>query len=167
LSGGDGFIALKNGAYMGIIHTCDPQKSVTFIVWDGTVTPADWRRHIQELAADPGWTRSQCFLADLQTTTDTSSIGSGQVDIAATALGMEDGLLTGKRSAVVASLEFWRAQRFAEVVTGFGVTSVVFNSVDTACIFLGLDVTDTRQTLERLRVALRAQDGGQERRLRP
>jgi hypothetical protein len=40
---------------MSILHYSDRQKGVVFVVWDGQVTRAHWREHVQRLLADPDW----------------------------------------------------------------------------------------------------------------
>lgn len=145
---------------MGITYLCDKPKGVIFTVWDGVVTLDDWLSHVHMVLADPDWLQIRRAIVDMQSVSDTSSVGDEQIDQAAAVVGAMGADLATKRIAVIAADEFRRTSRFESLVKRFGVTMVVFNSLDTACIFLGLDVKDTRQTLEQLRLGLRAQDGG-------
>ena len=140
---------------MGLIHVSDRQKNVTYIVWDGTVTWDDWIQHVQTLVADPGWLVSSRFIADLQSVANSSSIREDQIDQATTVPGADPSRLAGKRGAVVARQEFRRATRFSDLIARFGTATVVFNQLDTACIFLGLDLQETLKQLEGLRAELR------------
>jgi hypothetical protein len=141
---------------MGIIHLSDRQRGVSFIVWDGEVTADDWLRHIKALVADPDWPAIPRFITDLRTVSDTSTIGVQEVNRITDVFGENLETFTRKTNAVVARDEFRRAKRFGELIERFGTFSVVFNSLDTACIFLGIDLEDTRQTIEELRFRLRA-----------
>ena len=60
---------------MGILHYSDRQKGIVFVVWDGQVTWAYWYKHVRMLLADPDWPMISRFIVDLQSVTDTSSIG--------------------------------------------------------------------------------------------
>jgi hypothetical protein len=133
---------------MGIQHFSDQQKGVTFIVWDGTVTWDDWREHVLRLAGDPAWKKTPLFIADLQSVADTSTINPELIDEITALLSGQPGAPGRKRNAVVAKDEFWRAKRFGELVERIGTTSVTFNALDTACIYLGLDLAETSQKLD-------------------
>jgi hypothetical protein len=106
---------------------------------------------MQRLLADPDWPMISRFIVDLQSVTDTSSIGD-EVRIVFTS---DQPALSGKRSAIIASSEFRRASRFAELVERFGTSTFVFNHLDTACLFLDIDFKETHKILEGLRLRLR------------
>jgi hypothetical protein len=142
--------------HMGIVHHIDRQKGVVLVVWDGQVTWANWYEHARVLRADPDWPMIQRFLVDLQSVTDTSSIADEEIDQIKTVFTSGQPVLVGKRSAIIASREFRRASRFAKLVERFGTSTVVFNNLDTACLFLDIDFMETHKTLERLRTKLRS-----------
>lgn len=140
---------------MGILHQYDGQRGVLHIVWDGIVTWRDWSKQIENVTGDPLWRSSQRFLADLRSVTDTSTIGPAEVDEAVKLFSADRDSLTHKRGAIIALQEFGRARRFADLLTRFGSSVVIFNNIDTACLFLGLDVAETNRLLEGLRRQLR------------
>ena len=141
---------------MAIAHYSDKQKGITCIVWDGQVVWDDWLRHVQDLTVDPHWLSMPRFIADLQSVTDTSTIQEKEFERAAIALAENREALALKTGAVVASQEFWQAQRFGRLIERLGTSTVVFNTLDTACVFLGIDPTETHYTIERLRSQLRS-----------
>ena len=141
---------------MAIAHYSDKQKGITVIVWDGKVVWGDWLRRVQDLMVDPHWRSMQRFIADLQSVTDTSTIQEKEFELAAIAIAENREALALKPGAVVASQEFWQAQRFIRLIERFGTSTVVFNTVETACVFLGIDPIDTRHTIEQLRSQLRS-----------
>ena len=140
---------------MGIIHECDKQKSITYIVWDGKVAWDDWLQHVEGLNADSDWSACSLFLADLQTVSDTSTIGEEAFEQAAALLGANPEIISRKRGAVVADDEFWRARLLGRLLSEFGTSTLVFNTLDIACSYLGLDKAETHQTIRQLRAKLR------------
>jgi hypothetical protein len=141
---------------MGILHYSDIKKGIIYIVWDGEVTWDDWRKQIQTLLADPAWPVFPRFIADLWTVSDTSTIGYEEIDEAVSIFTSNQTALGNKRGAVVARDVFGKAGRFVKQIARFGTSMVVFNNLDTACLFLGIDLHETHQTLERLRATLRS-----------
>jgi len=140
---------------MAITHYSEKQKGIIYIVWDGEVVWEDWLRHLRDIMADPDCRSVPRFIADLQSVTNTSTIQAKEVELAAVELAENSEGLPIKTGAVVATKEFRRAHKFLEILKGFGASTVVFNTVDTACLFLGIDSTETRETIEQLRSQLR------------
>jgi len=145
---------------MGIIHECDRQKAITFIVWDGKILWDDWLKHVERFNADPDWRACSHFLADLQTVADTSTIGEEAFKQAAALLGVNREVISRKGGAVVADDEFWRARQFGSLLSEFGTSTLVFNTLDIACSYLGIDKEETRQTIRQLRAELWARGNG-------
>lgn len=142
---------------MGILHEYDGQRGVLRVVWDTVVTWQDWSRQIEKVTSDLLWRSSQRFLADLRSVTETSTIGPTEVEEAVKAFGADRRSLMRKRGAIIALEEFGRARQFADGIGRFGASVVIFNNLDTACLFPGLDVVETSRLLEGLRRQLRGE----------
>lgn len=136
---------------MSIIQRFDEQKSVVFVVWEETVTAEQWFGYIPRLTSNESWTRMSCLLADLLPVQDTSSIRIAEIDRAAEIFASNRKALRGKKVAVLAGDEFGRARYFGDLLTRFGVLLVVFNNLDTACLFLGIDLMYAYRTLDAMR----------------
>ena len=130
---------------------------VVYIVWDGVVTWDDWSKQLSKLMTDPNWRKASLFIADTRSVTDTSSIELEHVTRAMALLGTDREAVKHKRGAIIASNTFGKAKHFAYQVAMYGVRVVVFNNIDTACLFLGLDVVETSRVLEGLRRRLRGE----------
>jgi hypothetical protein len=127
---------------MGIPHVCDKQKSIIFVVWDGRVTADDW----------PNISR---VIGDAQTASDTASIGEKEIERVAALFAAHPETVMKKRLAVLANDMFGRARKFSALLSRHGTSAVVFNQLDTACTFLGIDPIEAGETLEQIRLRLR------------
>jgi len=140
---------------MGIIHSTDFHRGIVYTVWDGAVTWAEWKEHASALIAEPDWQRSSRFIVDLRSVTTNTSIANEQVEQASALFIMNRLSLAGKRGAIIARDEFSNARKFESLIAPTGIAMVVFNSLDTACLFLGLGFAETNHELDRLRMQLR------------
>lgn len=140
---------------MDILNSCDIERSVIFVVWDGEVNWEEWRGLIPRLLADPAWTSISRLIADVQTVTDTSSLGDREMGEVAAIFGSNLSAVAKKHVAVIAREEFSKVKHFGDLISSIGTSMVVFNNLDTACLYLGIDLMETRQRLDELRAALR------------
>lgn len=132
---------------MTIIQHFDARKDTVFVVWVGTVTPQDWFSKAENLASHPLWAKSMRLLADVRSVQDTSSISVADMQHVIQILTRDPSPLKGKRLAILARDQFGRARQFSHMIGRFGISSVVFNNLDTACLFLGMDTAYAYQTL--------------------
>ena len=136
---------------MAILQRFDEQKGNVFVVWKGVVTAEEWFSKAERLASHPRWPGTPRVLADLLPVTDTSSIQEQEIEHAAGIFARNWKSLRGKKVAVLAKDEFARARYFADLLVRFGFSMVVFNNLDTACLFLGIDVVYAYRELDELR----------------
>ena len=139
---------------MSIIQHFDPQKKMFFVVWLGTVEADEWFQYAAKLTSHPAWSTTPRILADLQFVRDTSTIGNEEIARAVQIFSNDRKALATKQIAVVARDQFGKARHFGDLVARFGVALVVFNNLDTACLFLGLDVSYASQRIHELRSKL-------------
>ena len=140
---------------MSILHRSDGQRGIIYVVWDGRVTWEEWSKQIHIVMADPAWQKAPYILADLRSVTDTSSISIQELDQAISFFATDPAALKVKRGAVIARDEFGKARHFADRVSRYGTSLLIFNSLDTACLFLGLDLLETSHILESIHEELR------------
>jgi hypothetical protein len=141
---------------MGILHVCDKQKNIIFVVWDGRVTADDWFNQAPKLMAEPDWPYISRVIGDVQTASDTASIGDKEVEVVAALFGTRPEAMINKKLAVLADDQFGKARKFVTLLSRYGTSAVVFNGLDTACIFLGIDPIETGEMLEQIRLRLRS-----------
>ncbi len=141
---------------MGIASDYVEADDVLVIVWDGQVSGAEWKQNVGDrLEYDPAWPRGRRRLIDL-TTLDPSEISASDIEVVI-AFGRERiHHVAGRRQAVVAVLAWDLAQEFARRSTELGATTIVFDRLDAACAWLGVDPAAARPVARQLRAGLRA-----------
>lgn len=141
---------------MGIASDYVESDDLLVIVWDGQVSGAEWKQNVgQQVADDPAWPRGRRRLIDL-TTLDPSEINSSDIEVVI-AFGRERiHAVAGRRQAVVAVLAWDLAQEFARRSTELGATTIVFDRLEPACVWLGVDPAAARPVARQLRARLRA-----------
>jgi len=143
---------------MGIIQHFDEQKNLFIVLWHGVVKADEWFQYAPRLTSHPAWTTTSHILADLRYAEDTSTIGNEEIAQAVGIFSRDRSGLAGKQIAVVARDQFGKAQRFGALIARFGVSLVVFNNLDTACLFLGLDEGYANSKLHELRQRPQGED---------
>jgi len=139
---------------MGITYQCDRAKNTIFIVWDGEVTADEWLAQAHKLMAEPDWPAITRLITDVGTVSNTASIGDQEIETVAALFRAHSGTTIKKRLAILANDLFGKARKFELQLSRFGLLVVVFNQLQTACLFLNIDPTETEQTLEGLRSKL-------------
>ncbi|HEY5014413.1 MAG TPA: hypothetical protein VIK61_17145, partial [Acidimicrobiia bacterium] len=112
------------------------------IVWHGRVSGTEWKQNVDaQLGDDPTWPRGRRRLIDL-TSLGPSDLSSADIETVIS-FGRERILDTGSVQAVVASrrwdLAWDLAGEFARRSIELGSTTIVFDRVDWACAWLGVD----------------------------
>jgi hypothetical protein len=141
---------------MGIAYCCDKDIGITVTVWDGVVTPEEWRAHIRRQDADPDWPTGPAFLGQLTTARGLSAFDASVVDEMRALYRDRAKQLARIRSAVVSDRAFGASGQLEQAVAETsGVRNIMFNDVATACMWLGVDVSAVQTIIDRLRASLR------------
>jgi hypothetical protein len=144
---------------MGIATRYVESDDVLAIVWDGVVTLADWEHAVRAQLDDPStWRQGRRRLVDL-TTCDPSALDTSSVQYIVEITRERVASVAGRRQAIVAPYAWALATDFAARSTQLGATTIVFDHIDAACAWLGVDPAAIRPILTVLRADLRVQDG--------
>ena len=138
---------------MGIKYRVHVEKKIVFVAWKGVVTADVWFEHIKKLIADTHWPSVSAMLVNLQSITDVSSIGEAEIQHAVALFNSIPEALSNKRIAAVAGDAFWKSRRFGQLIAPYGPSVLVFNDMSTACIYLGIKLTDATKAIQELRDA--------------
>jgi len=138
---------------MSIVYRINQERGVAFVVWDGLVTADEWLAHVRRLLADADWPPDRRrHLSDLRTATPDASIDEVVLKQAADLFGPQ---VANLRAAIVAGDAFEKAGIFERLITRYRPFVFVFNTLNPACGWLGIDVADAQRTLESLRAQAR------------
>ena len=147
---------------MSIIYRIDREKGITLSIWDGAVTEDEVLDHLRRLVADPDWpTIKRLHLTDLRTTTAYLNIDETIIKKMVALLGKSPGKLAKLKMAMVANEAFAISTTFQRLMSIYPLSMIAFNSLDTACTWLGMNTADTERALEQLRARARAGTGQQ------
>ena len=136
---------------MGIRYRVHFEKKFVFVAWKGVISADEWFEHIGRLIADSHWPSISAMLVNLHSVTDISSIGEAEIQHAVSLFNSIPEALSNKRIAVVASDAFWKSRRFGQLIAPYGPSILVFNDLSTACIYLGIKLTDATKAIQELR----------------
>lgn len=136
---------------MGIKYRLHVEKKIVFVAWRGAISADEWFEHIQRLITDAHWPSISAMLVNLHSITDVSSIGEAEIQHAVGLFNSMPHALPNKRIAVVAGDAFWKSRRFGQLIAPYGPSVLVFNDMSTACIYLGIKLTDATKAIQELR----------------
>ncbi len=146
---------------MGIRYFFDKEKGIGYSCWSGTVTAGELLEQTRRKVVNPDWPpSSRRVLADLRYAT----VGAGfdrELVGQIVKLYMEHAeTVQNLRAAIVANGLFERAKLFEQLVSGYSPAVIVFNNLDTACVWLGIDVQAAVERLKRMREEEEMRDRG-------
>jgi hypothetical protein len=137
---------------MSIVYRIRKEEDLTLVLWDGVVTADDFLAHVRRLTSDAEWPPpGRLHLADLRITSLDATMDDSILETAADYYGSHSHKLAKMKAAIVAREAFKKAVAFERLVSRYGVTAIVFNSLDTACTWLGVDYGEVGRSLQQLR----------------
>jgi hypothetical protein len=141
---------------VGIAYRLDKVQGLMTIVWDGQVTAADWREHLEATFDDPDWPPGPRNLSDLRSADISSITSADQAEIVGMYAPHLD-KVRGMKSAAVAGDNFEPSTEFEHRNEPPGLSLIVFNDLLNACTWLGIDKAAAQATINELRTELRSE----------
>jgi hypothetical protein len=139
---------------MSIRYRINSKIGVTIAVWSGKTTADEILAHVQRLVDDPLWPPPRRLqLGDLRRGTSLARMDDATLQKAANILGGHLDKIVGSKIAFVASAAFEKTSTFKRYMSIYPLSIIVFNSLDTACTWLGIDLPETERTIEEIRIA--------------
>jgi hypothetical protein len=139
---------------MTIAYRIDKESGATIVLWSGVVTEDEFLSHVRRLSSNPDWPPPRrLHLADLQTALLDASMDKATLEAAAALYGQHHTKLKDMKAAVVAGEPFWKAVDFELLISQYGASVIVFNSLSTACTWLGIHADQVDKTLRQLQAA--------------
>jgi hypothetical protein len=143
---------------MGIAYRCDVSNRLSISVWQGEITADEGKLHLAALAADPEWAAGRSIVIDLTRVAATPTPADDVAQSAEAFLQILAGQARQAKWAIVADQTFERARAFGERVERAVPHLIVFNNLETACAWLGVDPTEVRTIADDLRREIRARE---------
>ncbi len=137
---------------MSIVYRIDKEIGATFVLWEGIVTADDFLTHVRRLSSDSDWPPpKRLHLSMLRTAALDASLGDATVEEAAHLYGKHRSKLANMKAAVVAGDAFRSAVVFERAIARYGASVIVFNSMDVASTWLGIEASHVERALQQLR----------------
>ncbi len=141
---------------MGIGHVCNAKKQLAIEVWEGTVSSLEWTDHIHRLSIDPAFPLVRSYVTDLRFASLDTSIDDSKVEQMANIVGATIKQTQSNQIAIAAGKEFVLSKLFERLVVPYFAAAIVFNHLDTACAWLGLDYIEIEQEILCIRNSMRS-----------
>ena len=143
---------------MSIVYRIDKKIGITYVVWDGMVTDEEYHAHTQRMLADPEWPPAgKRQFIDLTTVHSSNVISVRALQEGIRQWNTLPEKIAGMRMVLVARDDFVDSPIFETMVPAFDPNILVFHTVPTACVWIGIDPATTERVLDDLRAELRAQ----------
>lgn len=124
---------------MGIRYVFKPEVGLVMVLWQGKITLNEWISHLGRFLPEPAQAGTRKHLTDLRFATLEGSFGEPDFSEALSVLGKHRDIFAGRMVAVVTNDEFDRARMFEQMSKPLGANIIVFNDLDPACLWLGVD----------------------------
>jgi hypothetical protein len=137
---------------MGIAYRAQGPRGLSIEAWVGEITLDHAQQHLAALAALPEWGATGRVLTDLSGMSPVAL--PGRDEVALLAREFEHQISDHSRTsnwAVVANVAYKRASEFGDEIAPGGRRLSVFYELESACIWLGVDLADVRPALKALR----------------
>ena len=137
---------------MSIVYRIDKAKGLTVVLWEGVVTADDFLAHVRRLTSDADWSPpKRLHLSHLRFTSLDASMDAAIIEKAAHIFGTHLKQGENMKVAIVAAEAFKKAVAFERVLLRYGASVVVFNFLENACTWLGIEAEEIERLLRHLR----------------
>jgi hypothetical protein len=141
---------------VGIGYVCDATLRCTFVVWDGDVTPQEWRDHADRMFADPAFPPGPNVLADFSAG-HAPSITEDTLREIGERWSAQSDTLPQMRLAMVPNAAWDKAKYMVDKeITTQRLRFILFNDLHGACMWLGLAPQQALPIVKDIRTRLRA-----------
>jgi hypothetical protein len=122
--------------------------------WAGAITLEEFLEHERRHLQDPKFPISAKILVDITRASFDLSIGESEIQSFVDLYRHHRDKVAGARIAIVAGKDFGRASLYGRMAEKHMINVIVFNSLQSACVWLGIDTKEIRQELDRILAGL-------------
>jgi hypothetical protein len=123
-------------------------------VWTGTITKDEFLEHERRHLQDPDFPSAPKAVVDITAASFDSEIKKMEIQQFVDLYQDHHDKVVGARVAIVSGKEFDRASLYAQLTEPHQINVIVFSTINTACLWLGVNETEVREWLERTRAKL-------------
>ena len=124
-------------------------------VWLGRITNEELFEHERGQLKDPNFPSAPHVFVDLTRAAFEPTIDEKELQRFVTLYQHHHEKVAGARVAIVAGKDFERASLFGRLADREKINVIVFNTITTACVWLGVKESEVREWLERTHTELR------------
>ena len=135
------------------------QGTLVVELWTGTISHDEVLAHERRHLSDSSIARGASVLVDANNASFETTPEAVH-ELADLYRRSGENLRVGKSALLVNRLAYDRAQLYERQASDCGVTVILFNSLDIACTWLGIDVMMVRKELEKLRASISLMEAG-------
>jgi hypothetical protein len=143
---------------MSMVYSLDASKSMAFAIWDGVISAEEWSQSITAFLAEPELQTVGSVIVDAQHLTDDSSITDADIDEYNGVFARVLQATNRMKFALVTGYVFGKRGKVEHALMCMGVVVVIFNLLETACIYLDIPLQETQRTLDELRARVHPQE---------
>src|SRR5271157_271290 len=133
---------------MGIGYICKSNLKLAVVVWDGIVACDDWQKHLQRMFSDPAYASMQIQITDLHYVSSSPTISREQIQVMTDMFTRQRESLSLEKVALIAGDEWDKSQLVQIALRDISVNSIVFNELATACLWLGVKLSEAEQDIK-------------------
>ena len=135
------------------------QGALVVELWTGTISHDEVLAHERRHLSDSSIARGASVLVDANNASFETTPEAVH-ELADLYRRSGENLRVGKSALLVNRLAYDRAQLYERQASDCGVTVILFNSLNIACTWLGIDVTVASTELKKLRASISLMEGG-------
>jgi len=129
-------------------------SGLVLVLWAGNITKEELFKGDRRLVSDPKLPAAPQVFVDITRASFEPSIGEKDFEQLADLYHRHRDKTAGARVAILAGKDFERASLHGRVAEREKVNVIVFNTITTACVWLGVKEAEVREGLERIHTEL-------------
>ncbi|MFA5833298.1 MAG: hypothetical protein WDA22_07475 [Bacteroidota bacterium] len=139
---------------VSIQYNIQKEKNLIISLWHHNVTFDQWMNNVKKLIVEPDFKQAVKQIVDIHIGSADISIGQEEIKQVVDFIAQHPEVILGRKIAIVAGKEFNRSSFFTQLARSQFLNAIVFNDLQTACKWLGVDRQEAEVSIERIRKEL-------------
>jgi hypothetical protein len=130
------------------------ETGVILEVWAGRISMDEFFEHERRHLLDPKFPSAPKVVVDITGASFDEAIGEKEIQRVVNLYQNHRDKVAGARVAIIAAKDFERASLYGRLAGKERINVIVFHTLRPACVWLGLNETEVRKDMERVRAKL-------------